>query len=139
MRNILILLVALIALFLGAQGVLHLIYGPSFPWLPSEDEWIPDGNGGWIAHGAPSDPQPAVPSENVPIVIHYLPIFLPALVLFVFLFTPLRHKLDKSDDGPVEVEIEGSDEIEYSDDSDDDPGNATDGDIDDDDTDDRRT
>ncbi len=105
MRNVIFLLIALIALFFAAQGVLHLMYGPSYPWLPSEDEWIPDSHGGWVKHGAVDEPPPAVPSVDVPVFAHYVPIFLPALLLGLFLFTPLRRKLDDRN-GPVEVEID---------------------------------
>jgi len=94
MRNKLILLVAIIALYLVTSLALHLIYGPSFPFLAGEDCWMPDGAGGWRAHGHPSDPPPDQPSVAVPLVLNYVPIFLPAALLIVFTLTPLRRKLE---------------------------------------------
>jgi hypothetical protein len=94
MKNKLILLVVIIALFLVTSLALNLIYGPSFPFLAGEDCWMPDGTGGWCAHGHPSDPPPDQPSVAVPLVLVYLPIFLPAALLIVFTLTPLRRKLE---------------------------------------------
>ncbi|MCX6834136.1 MAG: hypothetical protein NTW07_03215, partial [candidate division Zixibacteria bacterium] len=64
------------------------------PFLAGEDCWMPDGAGGWLAHGHPADPAPAERSINVPLILQYLPIFLPALVLILFTLTPLRRKLE---------------------------------------------
>ena len=79
---------------------------------------------GWLTVH-PLIPQPTVPSKDVPLLLRYVPIFIPALVLFVFLFTPLRHKLDRAN-GPVEVEIESSSEIDYADGSAEDAGDSGD-------------
>jgi hypothetical protein len=73
---------------------MHVIYGPSFPFLSSEDCWVPDGQGGWMAHGHPSDPAPAQPSVNVPLLFNYVPIFLPGILLILFTLTPLRKRLE---------------------------------------------
>jgi hypothetical protein len=89
------LLGGVIALYLLSSLALQGLYGPSFGFLQGEDAWIPDGQGGWEAHGNPSDPQPTSPSVNVPIGVRYIPIFLPGLLLAVFLFTPLGRKLDR--------------------------------------------
>jgi hypothetical protein len=71
-----------------------------------EDCWMPDGNGGWIKHGVPEDPEPARPSVNVPQAQQYIPIFLPALLLILFLFTPLKKHLEQK---PPEEEGEEPD------------------------------
>ena len=89
-----LLLAIIIALYLVLSFGLNLVYGPSYPFLAGEDSWQPDGQGGWRAHGHPTDPTPGVPSVEVPLLLHYLPIFVPALVLILFVFTPLRHRLD---------------------------------------------
>ena len=97
MRKKIFLLLGLIGLYLLASLGLYLVYGPSCPFLAGEDCWIPDGTGGWLAHGHPDDPSPTVSSTNVPIILQYMPIFMPALLLILFTFTPLRRKLD----GPI--------------------------------------
>ncbi len=94
MKKQIYLLVAIIVLYLALSLALHAVYGPSYGFLEGEDRWLPDGNGGWLKHGDPTDPAPAEPSENVPIPIQYLPIFVPGLVLVLFLFTPLRKMLE---------------------------------------------
>jgi len=94
MRKQLILLAGIIALYLASSLVLHLVYGPSFPFLSGEDCWMPDGQGGWLAHGHPSDPQPTEPSVTVPMLLNYLPIFLPGALLFLFTLTPLRRWIE---------------------------------------------
>jgi hypothetical protein len=94
-RNI-ILLVILIVLYFGTSFVLNLIYGDSFPFLAGDDFWEPDGNGGWVEHGDPNSEMPTEQSINFPIIIYYLPVFVPALVLFLFLFTPLGKLLEKT-------------------------------------------
>ncbi len=93
MRNTLFLLVGVIALYLVLAVGLQIIYGPSYGFLSGEDCWRPDGQGGWVKHGEPSDPPPAEPSQNIPIPVQYLPIFVPGLLLCAFLFTPLSKKL----------------------------------------------
>ncbi len=94
MRNRLLLLVGIIALYVATSLALHAIYGPSYPFLAGEDCWMPDSSGGWRAHGSPADSAPAESSVNVPLLLNYLPIFLPTLLLLMFWFTPLRRKLD---------------------------------------------
>jgi len=93
MKNSVILLISLIALYLILGGILQLTYGPSYGFFSGEDSWQPDGSGGWVKHGHPSGPAPEGPSVNVPILLNYLPIFVPGLVLAAFLFTPLSKKL----------------------------------------------
>ena len=95
MRNAVVLLVSLVGLFLLASLVLQLVYGPSYPFLSGEDCWFPDGHGGWVEHGRPSGPKPAEPSVEVPLFVQYLPIFLPAVVLALFLFTPLSRHIER--------------------------------------------
>jgi hypothetical protein len=87
------LLLGIVGLFLLTSLVLNLVYGPSYPFLAGEDCWIPDGNGGWLSHGHPDDPAPIVSSTNIPFILQYLPIFLPALLLILFTLTPLSRKL----------------------------------------------
>ncbi|MCP4603448.1 MAG: hypothetical protein GY847_23505 [Proteobacteria bacterium] len=93
MRNSVFLLVAIIALHLALALGLQVMYGPSYGFMAGEDCWKPDGQGGWMKHGEPSAPSPAEPSQDIPIPVQYLPIFVPGLVLFAFLFTPLSKKL----------------------------------------------
>ena len=102
------LLFVVIGLYLVLSLGLHLMYGPSYPFLAGEDCWMPDGQGGWRAHGSPLDQAPTEMSVEVPLLLNYLPIFIPALVLILFLFTPLRRHLDpipppagEADDTPV--------------------------------------
>jgi hypothetical protein len=105
MRKTLILLAGIIALYLATSLVLNLVYGPSLPFLSGEDCWMPDGQGGWLAHGHPSDPPPSEPSVNVPLLLSYLPIFLPGALLALFTLTPLRKRLESAaptnEDRPV--------------------------------------
>jgi hypothetical protein len=107
-RNI-ILLVILIALYFGTSFVLNLVYGDSFPFLAGEDFWESDGHGGWVEHGHPNSEMPVEPSVNFPILIYYLPVFIPALVLFLFLFTPLGKLLESSSDEAIEDDKESVD------------------------------
>ncbi|MBN1212182.1 MAG: hypothetical protein JXA92_06345 [candidate division Zixibacteria bacterium] len=95
MKNNLILLIVVILLYLATSLILSAVYGPSFGFLSGEDSWNPDGRGGWVKHGSPSGPPPPEPSVNIPIPVRYLPIFLPGLVLILFLFTPLSKYVDK--------------------------------------------
>jgi hypothetical protein len=97
MRNGLLLLIGVVLLYLASSLVLQGIYGPSYGFLQGEDSWVPDGRGGWTEHGSPTTPPPAVPSVHVPIMVRYLPIFLPALLLILFLFTPLKGHLEKDE------------------------------------------
>ncbi len=95
-RNALLLLAAIIALYLLASLALQAIYGPSYGFLQGEDGWIPNGSGGWVKHGNPQGPPPVQPSVDVPVGIRYIPIFLPAVLLILFMFTPLRRHVDWS-------------------------------------------
>jgi len=102
MRRQVYLLAGVIALYLITAYGLHLIYGPSYEFPQHENAWRPDGTGGWVAQGKPTSSMPDVPSETVPTALQYMPFFLPGLLLALFLFTPLRRKLDngrQSDDG----------------------------------------
>lgn len=92
-----ILLIVVILLYLVPSLILSAVYGPSFGFLSGEDCWRPDGGGGWVEHGSPSDPMPLEPSVNIPIPVKYLPIFLPGIVLILFLFTPLSKYVDKKE------------------------------------------
>lgn len=94
MKNNVILLLVIIALYLVSSLVLSAVYGPSYGFLSGEDCWMPDGQGGWTQHGRPSEPEPSEPSVNVPFTVRYIPIFLPGLVLILFLFTPLSKLLE---------------------------------------------
>jgi len=97
MKNNLILLIVVILLYLVPSLILSAVYGPSFGFLSGEDSWRPDGQGEWVKHGSPAGPPPAEPSVNIPIPVKYLPIFLPGLVLILFLFTPLSRYVDKKE------------------------------------------
>lgn len=105
-RNV-ILLVILVALYFSTSFVLNQIYGDSFPFLAGEDRWEPDGSGGWIEHGHPDSAMPAEPSVNFPIIVYYLPVFIPAFVLILFLFTPfnkfLENKTSDSNNNDKEI------------------------------------
>ena len=104
MKKIVILLSVIIFLYIISSFSLHLIYGDSYPFLQGEDCWLPDGSGGWVQHGQPAGTQPEMPSVNIPVPVKYIPIFLPALVLILFYFTPVSRKLDSK------TEVEESDE-----------------------------
>ena len=80
---------------------LHLAYGPSYPLLPGENSWQPDGQGGWRAHGQPLNPAPSETSVEIPLLLNYLPIFVPALVLVLFIYTPLRKHLKETPPPPA--------------------------------------
>jgi len=114
MKNSVILLISLIVLYLILGGALQLTYGPSYGFLSGEDSWQPDGTGGWVEHGKPSGPAPTEPSVNVPIMVRYVPIFVPGLVLAAFLFTPLSKKLQPpkppTESASVDGEAEASDQ-----------------------------
>ena len=106
MKKNLILLAVLILLYLGTGFSLNVIYGDSYPFPGSENQWKPDGSGGWEAHGKPSAPMPVGDSVLPPLIFEYLPMFIPGFVLFLFLFTPLGKMLEgkKEDDGEQEQE-----------------------------------
>jgi hypothetical protein len=100
MKNNLILLAAIIVLYLVPSLILQVVYGPSFGFMSGEDSWVSDGHGGWAKHGNPADPAPADPSVEVPVGVRYIPIFLPAALLVLFLFTPLGRKLEPPKEAP---------------------------------------
>ncbi|UCD64805.1 MAG: hypothetical protein JSW34_05050 [Candidatus Zixiibacteriota bacterium] len=103
MRNKIIFLLAVVLLFLIPSFILQAVYGPSYGFLAGEDCWVPDGQGGWQKHGDPATPPPAQPSVEVPMAVRYIPIFLPGLLLILFLFTPLtRHLETRSKEPPPE-------------------------------------
>ena len=102
MKNRFYLLIALVLLYLIPALILQAVYGPSYGFMSGEDRWIPDGRGGWEMYGHPTDPMPQVPSENIPLLLPYLPIFLPAFLLIIFLFTPLTRKLEVPQPKPTE-------------------------------------
>jgi hypothetical protein len=104
MRNKVLFLIAVILLYLIPSLVLQGIYGPSYGFLSGEDCWQPDGKGGWVEHGQPQTPPPDQPSVNVPMGVRYIPIFLPGLLLFLFLFTPLTRQLESRPAEPAEPE-----------------------------------
>ena len=106
MRKKLLFLTAVILLYLIPSLILQGIYGPSYGFLSGEDCWLPDGKGGWVPHGLPDWPAPGEPSVIVPMGVRYIPIFLPGLVLFLFLFTPLAKHLESRPAEPVETEEE---------------------------------
>jgi hypothetical protein len=91
-----------VALYLATGFILSSIYGPSFPFLEGGSYWTPDGEAGWMKVGEPSTPAPQVPSELVPPLLLYLPVYLPGLVLALFLFTPLGRYLEPRRDEPGE-------------------------------------
>lgn len=107
MNKKLILLAVLIALYLIPSLLFQAVYGDSYGFWAGENCWKPDGQGGWVKYGNPTDPQPAGPSVNVPLLFLYLPILLPGLVLAAFMFTPLSRKLEdppvSKDDPEVEI------------------------------------
>lgn len=106
MRNKVIFLIAVVLLFLIPSLALQAIYGPSYGFLSGEDCWQPDGQGGWVPHGQPRSPAPEEPSVNVPIVVRYIPIFLPGFLLFLFLFTPLTKHLETRPNKPAPPEAD---------------------------------
>jgi len=95
MKKNMYLLLGVVLLYLIPTLILSGIYGPSYGFMSGEDSWIPDGHGGWVQHGKPTDPQPTEPSVEVPVAVRYIPIFLPGLLLILFLFTPLGKKLEE--------------------------------------------
>ena len=79
-------IVVIILLFLIPALILRAMYGPSYHFLSGEDCWMPDGTGGWTKHsGAGFEaPPPQEPSINIPLMVMYIPVFLPGL-LIIFL------------------------------------------------------
>lgn len=93
MRNNLLLLAGVIILYLVPSLILQGVYGPSYGFMSGDNYWSPDGKGGWMKHGAPDTPAPVEASVDVPVAVRYIPIFLPAILLILFLFTPLGRRL----------------------------------------------
>lgn len=107
MRNQMLLILAIGLLYLLPSVALQAIYGPSFGFMSGEDSWVPDGSGGWSQHGNPTGSAPVQPSVNVPIMVRYIPIFLPAALLVLFMFTPLSRFVTSKpakDSSPTEAE-----------------------------------
>jgi hypothetical protein len=90
------LLIFSVLFFLVSLG-LRACYGQSFTLFLGEDCWIPDGNGGWAAHGNPIGPSPNQPSVNVPSPAVWAPIWLPLLLTTAtfLLFKQKAHPLVK--------------------------------------------
>jgi hypothetical protein len=108
MRNAVLLLMGIVFLFLASALALQTIYGPSYGFFQGEDRWISDDRGGWVKHGNPETPPPSIPSVQVPLIVHYVPIFLPALLLILFMFTPLRKLLERSETQQPTASPDGS-------------------------------
>ena len=104
MKRTLLLLTGVILLYLAPSLVLEIVYGPSYTFPPSEDYWKPDGNAGWVAHGSPSGEPPDQPSVKVPLALHYVPLFLPALLLVLFLFGPWSRYMKSAPPPPEQDE-----------------------------------
>jgi len=94
MSKKLILLLGIILLYLAPSVILQFTYGPSYGFMSGEDSWIAGDNGTWVKHGNPQNPMPTEPSVQVPILVRYIPIFLPAVLLILFYLTPLSRKLE---------------------------------------------
>lgn len=94
MKKNLYLLAGIIFLYLASSAVLQGIYGQSFGFLNGEDYWAPDNAGGWVKHGNPTSPMPVEPSVDVPVLVRYIPIFLPATLLILFYLTPLSRLIE---------------------------------------------
>ncbi len=92
MRATLQLIVVLVLIYLIPAAILHLIYGDSYGWLAGADRWRPDGAGGWVATGSPTEPMPTSESVVIPPLIEYLPVMLPGLVLGVYLLWPRKER-----------------------------------------------
>ena len=87
MRKTIIFVVAIVLLFFIPALILRAIYGPSYYFLSGHHCWMPDGNGGWVKHGPmlPNGTEPHEPSVNIPLVVMYIPVFLPSLSTTFFL------------------------------------------------------
>ncbi len=103
MNKNIILLVVLFALYFLVGYTLQGIYGDSYNFMAGENYWAADGNGGWLEYGNPSGAMPTETSVMPPLITFYLPFFIPAFVLILFMFTPLSKCLEakKEDDGEV--------------------------------------
>ncbi len=112
------LLIALVLLYLIPSLILQAVYGPSYGFMSGEDRWIPDGSGGWVMHGEPTAPMPTEASKDIPILLPYLPIFLPSFLLIIFLFTPLTRKLEIPQSKPTKGAGQFSEEAPPPDDPD---------------------
>lgn len=99
-KNIILIAVLVLLYFLVGFG-LQAIYGDSYQFMAGENYWQPDSKGGWIQFGNPAESMPAGESVLPPLITLYLPFFVPAFVLVLFLFTPLGKHLEakKEDDG----------------------------------------
>lgn len=109
MRKHLLLLTGVVLLYLISALGLQAVYGPSYGLWSGDDRWEPDGEGGWIKRGNPQEPPPDQPSVYIPIGLLYLPIFLPAALLVLFMFTPLSRKLESRPE-PEETLPDSSDQ-----------------------------
>jgi hypothetical protein len=58
---------------------------------------MPEGNGGWVKHGAPGGSPPQEQSVNIPLVIMYIPILLPSLVTVSILCISLSKKFKRNE------------------------------------------
>lgn len=85
LRRIIYVVMVAVAIALLTSLVIAAIYGPSYTFLTGEDNWLPDGSGGWFKHGHPCDPPPDRPSVVVPVYIEWLPVILPLLLLLAAL------------------------------------------------------
>ena len=103
MNKNMILLVVLVLLYLVVGYGLQAYYGDSYHFMAGDNYWDADGNGGWVARGNPSSDMPTDVSELPPLITFYLPFFVPAFVLVLFMFTPLGKYLEakKEDIGEV--------------------------------------
>jgi hypothetical protein len=112
MKRHLLLLAGIILLYVASSLVLKGLYGDSYSFLEGNDYWRPDGKSGWVQVGEPTEPPPEQASRNIPILVLYLPFFLPAILLALFLFTPLKTKLDPPPaDSPPETDSEETDTV----------------------------
>ena len=109
MNKNIILIAVLVLLYFSVGYGLDFYYGDSYQFMAGENYWQPDGNGGWIEFGNPKDKMPTTISELPPLITLYLPFFIPAFVLILFMFTPLSKHLEtkrKEDGEEVKVDEE---------------------------------
>jgi hypothetical protein len=90
LRNVVYLIIAAVAIAVLTSLVISAIYGPSYSFLTGEDNWLPDGKGGWFKHGHPPGPPPSQPSVVVPVYIEWLPVILPLLLIAAALIANRR-------------------------------------------------
>ena len=107
MKKNIILLAVLVILYLGVGYGLSAYYGDSFTFQ-GQDYWEPDGKGGWVANGEPKEEMPQGQSELPPLIVYYLPIFIPGFVLMLFLFTPLGKMIESKREDEPELADENS-------------------------------